>query len=267
MVDECHTAKADSLKGILEKCHNARRRVGCTGTLDGSQTHELVIQGLLGVKHVVTTTRQLMTEDVVSDLKINVVHLHHAEEDRRLIHKYRYKEEIDFIISHETRNDFVARMVTNLSENSLVLFRLLRHGDDLYQRISELHDGKVFLINGEVSGEERDKICNYVECNENCILVASYGTLSTGVSIRNLHNIVFASPLKKRIPTIQSIGRILRKNDGKSEGVLYDIVDDLTYIGRENYAMKHGVERMNHYHDEKFTFSRYPFDLSKVKTL
>jgi hypothetical protein len=84
--------------------------------------------------------------------------------------------------------------------------------------------------------------------------VASYGTFSTGINIRNLHNVVFASPSKSRIRNLQSIGRVLRKGENKVKATLYDIADDISYKSRKNYTLNHLIERIKIYNEENFNY-------------
>ena len=113
---------------------------------------------------------------------------------------------------------------------------------------------KVFFIYGGVEADEREKIRAITEKESNAIIVASYGTFSTGINIRNLHNIIFASPSKSRIRNLQSIGRGLRLGDNKTAAALYDIADDMTYKGRENFTLKHFQERISIYTEEEFDY-------------
>ena len=120
---------------------------------------------------------------------------------------------------------------------------------------------KVFYVHGGIEADEREKIRFITEKSENAIIVASFGTFSTGINIRNLHNIVFASPSKSRIRNLQSIGRGLRLKDNKTGATLYDISDDLTKNEKENYTLSHFRERINIYNEEDFEYEIHNVDL------
>ena len=122
-------------------------------------------------------------------------------------------------------------------------------------------DKKIFYVHGGVEAEEREKIRFITEKSDNAIIVASFGTFSTGINIRNLHNIVFASPSKSRIRNLQSIGRGLRLKDNNSEATLYDIADDISYNDKENYTLAHFRERINIYNEEDFNYEIHNVDL------
>ena len=114
---------------------------------------------------------------------------------------------------------------------------------------------KVFFIHGGVDTEDREKIRAITEKETNAIIIASYGTFSTGINIRNLHNVVFASPSKSRIRVLQSIGRGLRRaNSGNIHTTILDIADDFTHNDRKNFTLNHFLERINIYNEEQFEY-------------
>jgi len=174
-----------------------------------------------------------------------------------------YQEEINFLISNEKRNKYIKNLATNLHGNTLCLFQYVeKHGKLLYQLIKEkAGDRPIFYIHGGVEANEREQVRAITEKSDNAIIVASYGTFSTGINIRNLHNIVFSSPSKSRIRNLQSIGRGLRLKDNKSHATLYDIADDLSYGEKENYTLQHFRERINIYNDEDFDYEIHNIEL------
>jgi superfamily II DNA or RNA helicase len=127
--------------------------------------------------------------------------------------------------------------------------------------LDKAKDRKVFYVHGNVEAEERELVREITEKESDAIIIASYGTFSTGINIRNLHNIVFASPSKSKIRTLQSIGRVLRLGENKETATLFDIADDLTYKSRKNFTLDHFVERMKIYNEEKFEYKIYSINL------
>jgi superfamily II DNA or RNA helicase len=255
--DECHGFKSKSLTDIMNKCTEAKYRIGTTGTLDNAQVHHLVLQGLFGKIHRVTTTKELQDNNTLAKLDINIIILKYDEKARKDFGKKTYHEEIDFIVGHEARNRFVRNLALSSSGNTLVLFqRVDAHGKPLFDLINEkAEEGrKVFYVSGEVETNDREAIRQITEKQKDAIIVASLGTFSTGINIRNLHNIIFASPSKSQIKVLQSIGRGLRQSDDGRSTTLYDITDDIHYKGRKNYALLHGEERVKIYNKEKFNF-------------
>ena len=183
--------------------------------------------------------------------------LKHTEENSKIVSKGKYQDEIDYLVSSKSRLNFIRNLTLKLKGNTLVLFQLVeKHGKNLYEiiKVKAGDTRKVFYIFGGVEAEERESIRGIVEKENNAIIVASYGTFSTGINIKNLHNIVFASPSKSRIRNLQSIGRGLRLGDNKINASLYDIADDLTYKSRENFTLKHFQERINIYTEEEFDY-------------
>jgi len=255
--DECHGFKSKSLMNIMNKATNAEFRFGTTGTLDGSQTHELVLQGLFGKVYRVTTTKQLQDNDTLAKLEIKRLVLEYEDNVRKDFGKQTYQDEIDFIVSHEKRNKFIKNLALDLKGNTLILYNYVeKHGKPLFNMIRNDADEnrKVFFVSGDVATSDREAIRGIVEKQGSAIIVASLGTFSTGINIRNLHNIIFASPSKSQIRVLQSIGRGLRKSDDGSATTLYDISDDISWKKRKNYSLIHAWERLKIYQNEQFDY-------------
>lgn len=262
--DEVHGFKSKSLTSIMNKCEVAPYRFGTTGTLDGTQTHKLVLEGLFGRVFNVTTTYDLMAADTLAQLKIQAIVLKHTEEVRKGFGKRKYQDEIDYIVRNEKRNNFIRNLAVDQVGNTLVLFQFVeKHGKPLYELINNKADEgrKVFFVSGDTETGDREAIRRITEKQKDAIIVASLGTFSTGINIRNLHNIIFASPSKSQIKVLQSIGRGLRKSDDGRRTTLYDITDDLTWKNRKNYAYLHGAERLKIYSREKFDVKLYEIDI------
>ena len=261
--DEAHLFKAVSLSKIMNKLEKCKYRVGLTGTLDGTKTHKLVLEGLFGTVNKVVSTSELQEKKQLADLKIFCLILQHDKTARHFLKDKTYQEEMDYLVSNEKRNKYIRNLCLSLQGNTLCLFQYVeKHGMLLKQLIEEkADDKKVFFVYGGVEAEEREKIRFITEKSEGAIIVASYGTFSTGINIRNLHNIVFASPSKSRIRNLQSIGRGLRLKDNNSSATLYDISDDLTYNEKENYTLAHFRERINIYNEEDFNYEIHNVEL------
>ena len=262
--DEAHNFKAKSLTTIMTNCTEAGYRFGLTGTLDGTQTHKLVLEGLFGPVHQVTSTKQLMEDDHIAQLNIEVIALKYKDEYCKVVSKYKYQDEIDFITQYEPRKAFIRRLALDLKGNSLVLYNLVqKHGKPLFNDIREHaeDDRKVFFVSGEVSVDARENIRSITEKEEDAIIVASLGTFSTGINIRNIHNIIFASPSKSQIKVLQSIGRGLRKADDGRDTMLYDIADDLHWKSKKNYTLEHAAVRIQMYSKQHFNFKVYEVNL------
>ena len=259
--DEAHLFKSKSLIQIMTKLHHAKYRFGFTGTLDGTQTHKWVLEGLFGPSYKVTKTDELMKKGYLSQLDIQCLVLKHPPQRFEA-----YEDEIQYIISHEKRNKFITNLSLDLKGNTLVLFsRVEAHGAILYENINKnkRDDRKVFFIHGGVDTEERELVREITERENNAIIVASYGTFSTGINIKNLHNVIFASPNKSRIRNLQSIGRVLRKGKNKTKAILYDISDDCTYNSRKNYTLNHLIERIKIYNEENFKYEITTIQMKK----
>jgi superfamily II DNA or RNA helicase len=261
--DEAHQFKSKSLVTIMTGTTNASYRIGCTGTLDGTQTHRLVLEGLFGAKYQSTTTREMIDNDQAAKFNIKCLVLKYLDSTCKIVKSFDYQSEIDYIVRSEARNLFIKNLTLSLKGNSLVLFNLVdKHGRELFRLINE-ESGKrkVFFVYGGTDVEVRESIRSITEKENDAIIVASYGTFSTGINIRNLHNIIFASPSKSRIRNLQSIGRGLRLGDNKDEATLYDIADDFRIGKAINFTLKHFIERVKIYDDEKFDYKFYNIEL------
>jgi superfamily II DNA or RNA helicase len=263
-VSNCHLFKAKSLTSIMDKLTTAPYRIGTTGTLDGTHTHKLILEGVFGSVYNVTTAKKLMDVGKISKLKIIGMVLQYSDEECKLVKKMDYQQEMDFLVSHVKRNTIVRNLSITQKGNTLVLFQYIeKHGKIIYDMIkSKIGDTrKVFFVYGGVDTETREQIRALVEIETDAVIVASYGTFSTGINIKNLHNIIFASPSKSKVRNLQSIGRGLRKGADKDSCNLFDIGDDLTWKGKKNYTLEHMVERIKMYNEENFNYK-----LVKVST-
>ena len=256
--DEAHLFKSKSLVSIMTKLCDAKYRFGFTGTLDGTQTHKWVLEGLFGPAYKIIRTDELIEKGHLAKLDIKILLIKHNPQKFEA-----FEEEVQFIIGHEKRNNFIKNLALDLKGNTLILYsRVESHGEVIFNMINNSVTGrKVFFVHGGVDAEHREDIRSITEKEDNAIIVASYGTFSTGINIKNLHNVVFASPSKSRVRNLQSIGRVLRKGNNKTKATLYDIADDTTYGSRKNYTLNHLIERVKIYNEENFNYEIIPIKM------
>lgn len=264
IVDEVHLAAAESLKGIMEKCSNAHYRYGFTGTLQETKTHLSIIEGLFGPYRQFTTSRELQDKGVLSNLDIKVVFLQYSKESRKAVRNMTYHEELQFVSNNRAKEQFIIALANKIQGNALILVNFVeKHLRPLYNKLKETSKKKIYMIDATTPPDERERIRKEMEENNDCVLVATYGTCSTGINIKNLHHIIFGSAFKSKIRVLQSIGRELRKLKGKETAVLWDLVDDLIYVQRfksgakrvrSNYLMRHAQKRLQTYREEEFPY-------------
>lgn len=254
--DEAHLFASNSLQQITKSLVNARYRLGTTGTIQDEKVAKLSLEGSFGPVYKVTTTRKLMDANQVTNLKIKCITLKHTQEECKLLKGADYQKEIDFLVTHEKRNQFITKLAKVTKGTTLVLFQFVeKHGKGLYQLIKEkCPDRQVFFISGIVSADERERIRKAIDTIEDAVIVASYKTLSTGVNIPKIENVIFASPVKSKITNLQSIGRGLRLREGKSSCLLFDISDDLMVKSKPNHTLNHLRSRIEQYTNEEFDF-------------
>ena len=262
--DEAHNFKAKSLTSIMEKCVNAKYRIGTTGTLDGTQTHQLVLEGLFGPVYKVTTSKELMDSGDLAQMDIDVILLKYKDEYCQVISKLKYQDELDFIVGYAPRNNFIANLAIDQKGNTLILFNYVeKHGKPLHDLLKSKIDKKrkLFYVSGETHVDTREKIRSITEKENNAIIVASLGTFSTGINIKRLNNLIFASPSKSQIRVLQSIGRGLRVSPDGINTKVYDIADDLHWKTKKNYTLNHAAERIKIYSKEKFKYGIFEINI------
>jgi superfamily II DNA or RNA helicase len=260
--DEVHLAKAASITSIMCKLTKCKHRFGFTGTLDGTPTNKIVIQGLFGPIINVTTTARLIDSNVLSNFSVKCIVLSYPDSVRQLVKNYRYPNELEYIVTNQARNKLISKLACSVNGNTLVLFQFVeKHGNPLQQLIRNNTDRPVYYIHGAVEGQQRESIRQLIEQQDNAIIVASVQTFSTGINIKSLKNIIFASPSKSRIRTLQSIGRVLRKADNKDQANLYDIADDLKWKSKTNFTLAHFFERLKLYNQEQFPYTVHKMEL------
>lgn len=262
LIDEAHEVKAKSLTSINEKMVDCSTKLGFTGTIEDTEANKLVLEGLMGPVVKVISARELIKKGLAASMTINAMFLQYQKADRDFVKDIDYQKEFKFVIGHPERNKFIKNLALSLKGNTLVLFeRVEDHGIPLFQMIKD-GAGKgrnVYIIHGDIKAEDRAYIRKQIEKDTNGIIVASFGTFSTGINIKNLHNIIFASPSKSMIRICQSLGRGLRKSDTKSSVTIYDIIDDLSTGKKYNFIMEHGLKRLEIYDKEK-----HPYNMIKL---
>jgi len=266
VVDEAHAVKntreAKCLNYIASQCTEAEYRLGLTGTLQDIQLNQLQIEALFGRIYQATTTKILMEKNEVAQFKVNSIILEYPRNITKIVEKLEWAKQQDFLETNENpRQNLIIELAKSLKENTLILFRKRTHGNYLYEKLVQDTTKEILYIDGTVKKEEREQIRQGMEHKKGVILVASYGTFSTGLNVRNLHYIIFASSSKSKIRVLQSIGRSLRLYKTKSIAILYDIVD---WIG--NFK-NHYQKRMEYYIHEGFKYKEKRVNITKFEEI
>lgn len=274
--DECHLFSSEDPSGggelleIMNKLVKATYRIGTTGTLKDGKVHHLILEGIFGKVYKTTTTREMIDSGKAADLFIKCLVLQYSDDERKAMKKKTYPEEMEFLQSYLPRNKFIRNLALSLEGNTLVLFeKVEKHGKILHEMIkAHAAEGrKIFYVHGKVATDVRNEVRRITEGETNAIIVASYGTFSTGINIRNINNLVFASPTKAKVRVLQSIGRGLRLSSRKTKVILFDISDDLSHrnktgsTSRDNYSLQHFTERVNYYAQEEHKYKLYKIEL------
>jgi len=254
--DEGHTAKAAEIQNIMTNCINAQFKIAVSGTIQNETVDKMQLEGLFGPIHKVSSSVELQKRGILSKLKIFGIVLRYNEEIRKQCKKMTWREEINFINEQPSKAKVIMKLIKPEHKNNLILFKSIDYGKRLYKAIKKyLPEKRVYYVDGSVKAETREKIRGLAEKYDNVVIVASYGTFSTGVNIKNLHNIIFAESSKSMIKILQSIGRVLRLHETKDYATLYDICDDLSWKSRKNYVLRDFFQRIEIYEKENFKYS------------
>lgn len=254
--DEVHLATAKSVTTLMSKTSSIKYKFGLTATLQDAKCHALTLEGMFGPIFSTTTTKKLMDSGKLTPVKIIAILLKHPEEVCKANKiSGSYQDEIETIITSAKRNAFLVKFISKIPDNTLVLFRRIKHGKLLFEALKKFNDGKrtIYYIDGSISGEERENIRRKMEAEKDAVLVASFETCSTGMNVKNLHNAVFVHPSKAKIRVLQSIGRILRKLPGKMEAKVFDIADNMMFKKYKNTVFEHFLFRLDAYNNEQHT--------------
>jgi superfamily II DNA or RNA helicase len=261
LIDECHLAKSYSIKSISEKCINADFRIGTTGTLPTEESDRYNIFGYLGNLIYRVMYNKLIDDGILSKIKIVNLILKYPE---KMVIKNKnrgYPEEKETVHTYAKRNDIIRMIFDNMNDgdNTLILCENIKHLEDIHEYLNDMLPEKYLIenIHGKIKAKEREIIRLAMEKEKNMVLIGSYGTMSTGVNIKKIHNIIFASSYKSKIKVLQSIGRGLRTHKSKKTLILYDLIDDLTWVKRTgrlgcNHIYKHYLDRIKYYKEQRF---------------
>ena len=291
VVDECHKANkgegkskkdrsivgGSQIKQILDKCINAPRRIGVTGTMPTDDVDVKTVVGCLGPILTEVTARDLMDQGHISQLQIVTPILEYDMalcrplmedikkviaqewEERRhprpLVEKdwkmIRFHTERQFLESYIPRFKYVTSLVkkrVQKEENTLILVHSIDYGANLVKILRKRIPEATYVehVHGEIDLKVREQAIKTMEKETKCVIVATMSIFGTGISIKNLHTVIFGSTTKAKISVLQAIGRSLRLHESKKRATVIDIVDDLPY------AQRHATERMSYYEEEGF---------------
>ncbi len=297
--DESHKAgngaKSSGIKQvkkvIKQTVGNAYIRFGMSGTYPEEDSLDwITVQSLHGPKIAEVQAKTLMEKGIISTVKIKSLLLNHNNptfnNQLGLIKgggnaKAVYDLEKKYIHESEPRLNFVTdKLLSKVTKNSLVLFNIKDYGKKIYQKLRDEVKGiDVYYIDGDTKKDKREYIKKKLERlgvrgkiarilkddtikDRPKILVASFGTLSTGVSIKNLHNVVFMESFKSEQIIIQSIGRILRLHKDKDRATVFDLVDIFdARTTKKNILYKHYEVRKAFYNKREYPMEELKINL------
>lgn len=252
--DEVHRESSEVAGDIAKCAKNIQIRIGFTGTIPEDPIAKMTLLGIFGQPVRYISARELIDRGLGTPIKINSIFFEYPKEVKDLIRNTKvYSKQLQVIKEYKPRNNFITDLAIRLqakNENTLVLFQHTQHGKDLFMMLMrklypdvsvENKDitGKksfefqtkyhVYFLNGEDDAKTREQTRKILEVDERAILVANYALMSTGVNIKRLFNLIFASPLKSYTSITQSLGRGMRLFSGKKEFKVFDLIDDIGF--------------------------------------
>tara|TARA_B100001287_G_C22667624_1_gene523638 strand:- start:265 stop:1773 length:1509 start_codon:yes stop_codon:yes gene_type:complete len=265
IVDETHKAKSQSIKTILQKCTGANYKFGLSGTIPKANTLDrLTLMAYTGPVITEVSANFLQNEGHIAGCKVKVIKMDYAAEatknafremsQNRYESKDVYKFESNYVIQSPGRLAFICNIISRVKGNSLVLFHRIEHGKKIYEKLRQESDKNVYYVDGNTDKDIREEYKKKMEAGAEVVIVASYGTFSTGISINKIHNIFFTESFKSEVIIRQSIGRGLRKHKSKTAVNIIDFVDDLSSPDWDNYLIRHSKARQKIYREQKFPF-------------
>tara|TARA_A100001037_G_scaffold303591_1_gene337985 strand:- start:5589 stop:7088 length:1500 start_codon:yes stop_codon:yes gene_type:complete len=265
IVDECHKMKSQSIKTILQKCVNAEYRYGLSGTIPKDGTLDrLTLMAYTGPLISEVNAHFLQQEGYIAKCLVKVIEMDYAPDSAKTafaelaLNKYENKDvfqlEQNYIINSDARLNFICKVISKIPRNSLVLFHRIEHGKKIYDKLRQESGKMVYYVDGGIDKDVREEYKKKMEAGDEVVIVASYGTFSTGISIKKIHNIFFTESFKSEVIIRQSIGRGLRQHHSKDKVLIVDFVDNLKTEEWTNYLMKHSKARQSIYKEQKFDY-------------
>ena len=254
VVDEVHKLrKSNKINKVIKKIRTPNK-FGFTGTLPDDMIDQWNIFGHIGPILYEKNSFQLRTESYIANVMVQFLRINYNTQPSQsnsgsFNPSAKYRQELRFIINNTFRNDIINKVCKKFDNNSLIMVDYIEHGEKLYSILKKANpDKKVYFIRGDVDVKDRDKVKAVMENKQNVICIAISKIFSTGVNIKNLHYIVFASGGKAKVKLIQSIGRGLRWHKDKKDVIIIDIADNLMY------GTKHYMKRKKIYKGENIRY-------------
>jgi len=281
-IDETHKSRGSSIQEIILACSNWKYRLGLSGTVKIEEQFSdfFRVQETVGPLVMTLSAKHLIDHGYSPNIEIRALLLKYDDSDTRIQKYWHLKKtgkamynnpkdfgrdmlaiEKDIIFESRERLDLINTLVKKLGKNTLVLFSDVKngYGKKIQQKLLEWNPN-TFYIDGEVDSSLRDNYKEIMEREDSVIIVASFGTFSTGIDLKRVHHIVLAESTKAEITLRQSIGRGMRKLAEKTKVVIWDIIDLL-----DGYMVNHAKIREEIYLDQKFTIIKKEIDLTKIK--
>lgn len=273
IIDECHTAKANSIRKITEYCTNTKFRLGTTATIPNNVYKIILLGNFEKIYQNIEKTKDLINKKLLSNVIIHHIILKHPIETRLLVSSFPQKDfnnEIILSLRNINRFKIILNIIQRLNKNCLILFKRISFGKKLYNTLLNMNlDRTIYYIDGKIDIEKREEMRKKMEEKNNIILIATHQIFSMGINIKNLHYIIITLFNKSKISVMQTIGRGLRPLKNKKIINIIDLVDDMQINNKEkkeyekndiilhtnrNLLLQHFYDRLKIYKEEGFEY-------------
>lgn len=241
--DEIHLVKNENiLHGLLTTTFaHIPLRWGLTGTIPEEDYKRISLCSAIGPVIGSLTAKELQDSGHLAQCHVNILQTTELQSYKT------YHEELKFLVTNKDRLNWLAKLIQNiaLSGNTLILIDRIETGRLLHELIPDS-----IFISGNIKASIRKDHYKEINLDNNAIMIATFGTTSTGISINRIFNLVLLEPGKSFVRVIQSIGRGLRKADDKDSVNVYDI------SSKCKFSNKHLLKRVKFYKDVKYPHSK-----------
>ncbi len=249
IVDEVHGITSKNIISNFVKQSKTNIRFGLTGTMPESIYENWHIKGIIGPILHTEKVYKLQEQKYIADINIINILFKHNHVPKFVDYKIKYsnpalyKEQCEKAFYHEWQyiesylpsNQKIATLASKLQGNTLLLFDHIEHGNILFNLINSQNK---HFIDGSVELDDRNDIKKIMENNTNIILAGNVKCVGTGISIKNIDNIIFAISGKGVTKIIQALGRGLRLREGKTKCNLFDIHHNFYYSNKHSDTRK-----------------------------
>ena len=256
--DECHRTSAPTCETIFNKFGNMESSGGVSGSIleDGS-AEDFMVKSNTGNTIKKVSKRDIISAGRATDGIIQAITLSYLSlQERQVLVEDRYNKKIDKLISLSREqdkiltNDWRLKTLVKLSYlaykksgNGIVFFKTASYGTKFIELMKKLTpETKFFYIDENTTIIQRKTFQDYMEQNNDAILVGTYDTIATGMSVKKLYWGIALEPVKSFFTVEQMLGRFMRLHSTKDKFIWYDIIDDFRIVQNDENGVRRTIK-------------------------